>query len=649
MILKVNYQFHCIGNKRQKFEEEKERQAKESYQLSDSDEGEESEDEEIKVKKNIVAEINRRNAKEKQIMMLKQQKMENQKGNMSTPLEFKASIPNINFDFESKYPNSRYHSDFDEISKIGRGGGGHVYKVRNRLDNLIYAVKKVKLDDAYQKENDRILREVALLSRLQNEYIVRYYQAWIEDAIDGPSSSEDGSSMIEEEDSYDEEEQELNSSKHKKRHSASDYDFSISRAIPPCTPKYFDRDVLDENSDSSSVVFEQSDSVVFEQPDSVVFEQQDDGHSEKSQTVTNENKLLKKKSRHTPKESKKRKLYIQMEYCEKDTLRNLIENEMNNEHEIWRYTEQILTALHYIHSMDLLHRDLKPANIFLDSNFNVKLGDFGLAQEISHKSIVSLDQNENKIDQIGPNPKNRFLQDKFKEKIKHLRKPIHDKLKDNKFGDINMSIGIGTYYYMSPEQETQRNYNQKTDMFSLGIILFEMYAKMKSLMEKDKALMFLRTSFKVPSEYASKFPKNAVEMIEKLISQNPEERPSAEELLKSDFLDPENNAANMSLAQYTYYLDYPDFKHQFDFYSRQSDILNLITKGCKQIFEKHGAKFMESAMFKPLTNSFTVFVSKMDGPNSEMPKMGKKKSKKRTKEQSLSKNEIDYIKIDYLT
>lgn len=119
--------------------------------------------------------------------------------NMNQAIGLKDSIPNININFPSKYPNSRYHTDFEEIDKIGKGGGGHVFKVRNRIDNLIYAVKKVKLDNTYhaQKENDRILREVALLSRLQNPYIVRYYQAWIEE-IDAAESS-DKDSITEEE------------------------------------------------------------------------------------------------------------------------------------------------------------------------------------------------------------------------------------------------------------------------------------------------------------------------------------------------------------------------------------------------------------------------------------------------------------------
>lgn len=74
-------------------------------------------------------------------------------------------------------------------------------------------------------------------------------------------------------------------------------------------------------------------------------------------------------------------LYIQMEYCERHTLKDILELKQVNTDEIWRLFRQILDALVHIHGQGVIHRDLKPSNIFLDENGDVKIGDFGLATE----------------------------------------------------------------------------------------------------------------------------------------------------------------------------------------------------------------------------------------------------------------------------
>ncbi|KAK9059086.1 hypothetical protein SSX86_021705 [Deinandra increscens subsp. villosa] len=75
---------------------------------------------------------------------------------------------------------SRYLNDFEELQPIGHGGFGHVVLCKNKLDGRQYAVKKIRLKDKSQPLDDRILREVATLSRLQHQHVVRYYQAWFE-------------------------------------------------------------------------------------------------------------------------------------------------------------------------------------------------------------------------------------------------------------------------------------------------------------------------------------------------------------------------------------------------------------------------------------------------------------------------------------
>jgi translation initiation factor 2-alpha kinase 4 len=83
--------------------------------------------------------------------------------------------------------SSRYQTDFIELGLLGRGGGGEVVKVRNRLDRRLYAVKKIVLESEEGKfasvgaiQNRKLKREVTTISRLLHKNIVRYYQAWVE-------------------------------------------------------------------------------------------------------------------------------------------------------------------------------------------------------------------------------------------------------------------------------------------------------------------------------------------------------------------------------------------------------------------------------------------------------------------------------------
>ena len=73
-------------------------------------------------------------------------------------------------------------------------------------------------------------------------------------------------------------------------------------------------------------------------------------------------------------------MYIQMEFCEKSTLRTAIDAGLYADRErLWRLFREITEGLLHIHQQGMIHRDLKPVNIFLDSRDQVKIGDFGLA------------------------------------------------------------------------------------------------------------------------------------------------------------------------------------------------------------------------------------------------------------------------------
>lgn len=75
---------------------------------------------------------------------------------------------------------SRLLSEFETLQFLGSGGFGDVLKVRNKLDGNIYAIKRILLDAKSRQLNKKITREVKLLSRLNHENIVRYYNSWLE-------------------------------------------------------------------------------------------------------------------------------------------------------------------------------------------------------------------------------------------------------------------------------------------------------------------------------------------------------------------------------------------------------------------------------------------------------------------------------------
>ena len=138
---------------------------------------------------------------------------------------------------------------------------------------------------------------------------------------------------------------------------------------------------------------------------------------------------------------------------------------------------QIASALEYIHSQKLIHRDLKPSNIFKGEDNTLKLGDFGLARTTysnvsgSHVSAASSPRNvvHRRADDVG-NLANVLLS--------------------------KNTQGVGTALYMSPEQMQGREYDAKTDIYSLGVVLFELlHPPFATTMERYKVSKGLQHSY----------------------------------------------------------------------------------------------------------------------------------------------------------
>lgn len=219
-------------------------------------------------------------------------------------------------------------------------------------------------------------------------------------------------------------------------------------------------------------------------------------------------------------------MYIQMEFCERSTLRMLIDNRLYEDTNlVWRLFREIIEGLVHIHQQGMIHRDLKPVNIFLDSANHIKIGDFGLATTdiISKASIPDATVN------LGPNSFSSLNNSTDKSQLEMLG--------NDKTGRV------GTALYVAPELLSGSNkivYNQKVDIYSLGIIFFEMcYPAPSTGMERIMLLSNLRQSDVIlPDNAAETMDPNQIYLIKWLLQHDLVKRPTSEELLSSDALPP---------------------------------------------------------------------------------------------------------------
>jgi len=122
------------------------------------------------------------------------------------------------------------------------------------------------------------------------------------------------------------------------------------------------------------------------------------------------------------------RVYMVMEWCEGRLLRRILDEGRIPYDRAMRIAKGVLQALAYIHSSGVVHRDLKPENILVDDNDNIKLIDFGIAGDASARRLTY----------------------------------------------ANFTAALGTPDYISPEQVKGKRGDGRSDIYSFGVILYEM-------------------------------------------------------------------------------------------------------------------------------------------------------------------------------
>ncbi|XP_074807233.1 serine/threonine-protein kinase Nek1 isoform X5 [Natator depressus] len=183
-------------------------------------------------------------------------------------------------------------------------------------------------------------------------------------------------------------------------------------------------------------------------------------------------------------------LYIVMDYCEGGDLFRRINAQKGilfSEDQIMDWFVQICLALKHVHDRKILHRDIKSQNIFLTKDGTIQLGDFGIARVLN--STVELAR-----------------------------------------------TCIGTPYYLSPEICRNKPYNNKSDIWALGCVLYEM-CTLKHAFEagnmKNLVLKIISGSFPPVSLHYSYDLRN---LLSQLFKRNPRDRPSVNSILEKIFI-----------------------------------------------------------------------------------------------------------------
>lgn len=181
--------------------------------------------------------------------------------------------------------------------------------------------------------------------------------------------------------------------------------------------------------------------------------------------------------------------YIVMELLEGTTLKDIIlsDPEYLDNNEIIDIAYQIASALEHAHENNIIHRDIKPENIIIDNNNSVKVADFGIARAVTTSTIV------------------------------------------------NTKRVLGSVHYSSPEQARGGVVDKRTDIYSLGILIYELATKRLPFdgdSEISIALQHIKGQVLNPSEINENLSTGIEKIILKAIKKNPEERySSAFELL----------------------------------------------------------------------------------------------------------------------
>ncbi len=204
--------------------------------------------------------------------------------------------------------------------------------------------------------------------------------------------------------------------------------------------------------------------------------------------------------------------FIAMQFLEGATLKQIIGTQPMSLDQILDIGTQIADALDAAHAKGIIHRDIKPANIFVDTRNRVKLLDFGLAKQTGADRGATVTSNATVVSDATI-------------------------LNDTDSNLTSPGTAVGTVAYMSPEQALGKPLDLRTDLFSFGVVLYQMSTGSAPFSGQTTAAIFdaiLHRAPTAPVRLNPDMPAGLERIIDKLLEKDPEMRYQSAADVRSD-------------------------------------------------------------------------------------------------------------------